>query len=117
MILRKDNKDNKSYYDSIVDNKIDAIVQVTNYMSDVVKDIIIKKGVIDLYPDGADKDKAVENLEFAKRHLLCLIGEYDDLRNQISNDIEKYAGRLKNKYKVPCDSHERVETTYKVCIS
>lgn len=110
----KTKKDNKVYYDSILDKKIDAIIQVTNYMSDIVKDIIIKKGVIDLYPDGADKDKAIKNLELAKRHLLCLIGEYDDLRNQISNDIEKYAGRLKNKYKVPCESHEKIERIYKI---
>lgn len=53
-----------------------------------VEKVIICNGVIDLYPEGTDKETAKENAENAKRLLLCVMGRYDDIVNQYNDALK-----------------------------
>ena len=91
-------------------------LDVSNNLNKTVRTIIIKKEVIEIYPNGADKDKAIKDYEFEQRHLLALIGEYDDLRNQIDNLIKKTKEERYTTidWHTPKTSHERIEQIYKI---
>jgi hypothetical protein len=65
-----------------------SIVQIDLNMA--IKDIIIKNGCINLYPDGADKDKAIKDAEKAKEHLLSVMGVYDDWLTNYKNKLVIY---------------------------
>lgn len=91
------------------------IADISYNMYKTIEDIIVKQGVINLYLDGADKDKAIKDYRFKQRQLLALIGEYDDLRNQIDNYMKKTKEKRKTTldYKLHVTSHERIEQIYK----
>lgn len=91
-------------------------LDVSNNINTSIRNIIVKKGVIEIYPNGADKDKAIKDCEFEQRHLLALIGEYDDLRNQIDNLIKKTREERNTtiSWRTPKTSHERIEQIYKI---
>lgn len=81
-----------------------------------VEKVIICNGVIDLYPEGADKEAAKEQAEKAKRLLLCAIGRYDDIVNQY-NDALKDIRRNTTLNYMPIlengSSHALIENYYK----
>lgn len=81
-----------------------------------IRKVIVKEEVIKIYPDGADKDKAIKDYHFEQRHLLALIGEYDDLRTQIGNFIKnnKEERHTTAHWDIPRTSHETIETIYKI---
>ena len=64
-------------------------IQSYGKLKEQVDKIITLNGIISIYPDGADKNKTVEDLNKAKNHLLCIIGEYDDLRRQYTHYFNK----------------------------
>ena len=77
---------------------------------------IIKKNVIELYPDGADKNVAIASFKSAQIELICAIGHYDSMRadsrdyyqNHDKNDFYKdwsVIDSLKN-------SHTLIEEVY-----
>lgn len=80
-----------------------------------IREVIVKKEVIEIYPDGADKNKAIKDYHFEQQHLLALIGEYDDLRDQISNFIKKNKEERHTTahWEIPQTSHATIETIYK----
>lgn len=59
-------------------------------------EVITRKAVIDIYPDGADRDAAIKECEKAKRSLLCAIGAYDTSRMEYNDYITKNAERFDN---------------------
>lgn len=76
--------------------------------------VIICNGVIDIYPEGADKEKAKADAEKAKYSLLCAIGHYDDLVRQYkevflspNRNTTSYYGRAL------ISSHEVIECVYR----
>ena len=79
-----------------------------------IRKVIVKEEVIKIYPDGVDKDKAIKDYRFEQQHLLALIGEYDDLRNQIDNYIKKTRKERQTTahWTTPKTSHERIEQIY-----
>ena len=76
--------------------------------------VIICNGAIDLYYDGADKEKAIKDAESAKYSLLCAIGNYDDLRRQYNEALCQEGERNTTAYwhKATKTSHEWVEMAY-----
>jgi hypothetical protein len=80
--------------------------------------VITTIGCINIYPDGADKDKAIKDAEKAKKSLLCAIGSHD-------GEIQSYRDALKvysdeERIITKCwdedffaNSHEVIEMTYK----
>ena len=61
---------------------LDYFAAETN-LEERAKAAIVRKGVIDLYPDGPDKDRAIKDFEAAQHSLLCAIGTVDGLRNDM----------------------------------
>lgn len=80
-----------------------------------IREVIVKEEVIKIYPDGADKNKAIKDYHFEQQHLLALIGEYDDLRDQISNFIKKNKEErhTTTHWVIPRTSHATIEAIYK----
>ena len=54
-------------------------------LSNRVKESYVLNACIDIYPEGADKEKAIADSEKAKYSLLCTIGSYDDTKNELQN--------------------------------
>ena len=65
---------------------LDYFAAETN-LEERAKAAIVRKGVIDLYPDGPDKDRAIKDFEAAQHSLLCAIGTVDGLRNDMRSYI------------------------------
>lgn len=77
--------------------------------------VIIANGVIDLYPEGADKVRAIEDAEARKHSLLCAIGAYDG-RMQEYNELLKREGARETTvgwFNEFSTSHEIIETVYR----
>lgn len=75
--------------------------------------VIIRKGVIDLYPDGADY-KAAEDFKYSQQCLVNQIAFYEDMRQTFINMLIKYqAEGVGLGWNKPLTSHEIVEKTYK----
>lgn len=73
--------------------------------------VVIKLGVIDLYPNGPDREKAIRDLELAKSNLLVCIGSYDTTRANIINAWQNTrVGANPETYIV--DSHKVIEFAY-----
>lgn len=71
-------------------------------------------GVIDLYPEGTDRKKAVSDAEKAKQSLLVTIRAYDTARMEYNDYIKKYAQMFDSpKKEWTTTSHEIVEWAYK----
>ena len=60
------------------------------------REIITRKAVIDLYPDGPDRNTAIKECEAAKHSLLCAIGAYDISRMEYNDYIKQNAERFNN---------------------
>ena len=103
-------------FDEEMNNKNEAVFSAKESIRNKVYDAIIKKGVIDLYPEGPDKKKAVEDFEKAQKSLICSIGAYDsavaEYKRYYTNNFEK----ISTKWIAPGDfgtSHTLVEMYYR----
>lgn len=112
----KKKKDPSTPADLQLQNLWEQHLSISNYLNKSVRKIIVKKEVIAIYPNGADKEKAIKDYELEQQHLLALIGEYDDLRNQIDNLIKKTKEERYTTidWHTPQTSHERIELIYKI---
>ena len=74
--------------------------------------VIRKKGVIDLYPEGADKNIAIKDCETAQYNLICAIGHYDARVQELQEYYSKNSEYLSNYSSKSCTSHEIIEIVY-----
>ena len=86
---------------------LDYFAAETN-LEEKAKAAIVRKGVIDLYPDGPDKDRAIKDFEAAQHSLLCAIGTVDGLRNDMRSYIARWAVPSVN-----ISSHTIIEKVYR----
>lgn len=84
-------------------------------VEEATEKVIVCNGVVGLYPDGADKDKAKKDADSAKEGLLAAMAVYDDLRNQYIQAFNSPLERVTTKdwQCIAKTSHEIVEETYK----
>lgn len=115
-MFKRKQKDKNTPADLRLRNLWKQYLDVLNYLDNTVRKIIIKKEVIEIYPNGVDKDKAIKDYKFEQQHLLTLIAEYDDLRNQIDNLIRKTKEERETTidWHTPQTSHERIEAIYRI---
>ena len=109
-------KKKKSFnaYENRVDDLIHEVWEARDRLTAKAKQVITRLGVINLYPDGADREKAVSDAEEAKRTLIADIGAYDTARMEYNNYIKKYAEKFDSpKEEWTTTSHEIVEWAYK----
>ena len=78
------------------------------------KKVIICNGAIDLYPEGADKEKAKRDADKAKEILISAVGHYDDLLRQYKEALSEEGERNTTTYwtKEAMTSHEWIEMAY-----
>ena len=101
-------------YENRVDDLIHEVWETRDRLYEKTRQAITRVGVINLYPDGADRRKAVSDAEEAKRTLIVAIGEYDTARMEYNNYIKKYAEKFDSpKEEWTTTSHEIVEWAYK----
>lgn len=109
----------KNNQPTALDNRISAkhgeLVEAKSRLMNAAVKVIIANGVIDLYPEGADKDHAIKDAEDRKYSLLCAIGAYDSLRRDYNELLKKMEER-KTTLGYPttyCSSHEVIEMAYR----
>ena len=106
----------------IVDTQIDTMVREKNLklfsvradLKRATENVIIANGVIELYPEGADKEKAKATAENKKLIMLSFIGKYDNLKNEV-NELLNNDNRNTTRDWQKCTetSHKIVEIAYK----
>lgn len=84
-MLGKKEKIIDTYEDKKVKDLNFEVCEANRALRERVEKVIIRKGVIELYPEGPDKEKAIKDLEQAKYSLLCAIGRYDSVLNVYQN--------------------------------
>ena len=101
--------------DRMIMDKNQELIDAKTYLMSTAERVIIANGVIDLYPEGADKTRAIEDAEAHKHSLLCAIGAYDG-RMQEYNELLKREGAREtttgwaNKFST---SHKIIEIVYR----
>ena len=106
----------KANYTSLDGEVLDMIQRMQNSKNrliDATERVIISKGVVELYPEGADKIKAIKDLDTRKYDLLSAIGDY----NSKFRDLIKIENKRGDKINVSIpkftNSHEIIEFTYR----
>ena len=101
-------------YENRVDDLIHEVWEARDRLSAKATQVITRLGVINLYPDGDDRKKAVSDAEEAKHALLVAIGAYDTARMKYNDYVGKNAEKFDNhKEKWTTTSHEIIEWAYK----
>ena len=101
-------------YENRVDDLIHEVLETRDRLYEKTRQVITRVGVINLYPDGADRKKAVSDAEEAKHALFVAIGAYDTARMEYNDYVEKNAEKFDNhKEKWTTTSHEIIEWAYK----
>lgn len=99
--------------DLLVKKLSNEVIEASCRIGERVAKVIFRNGVIELYPEGADKKKAKADAETAKHLLLNAIAFYDDVANQyekaIANENRKTTLNYRN---CLMTSHEIVEKEY-----
>ena len=75
-----------SFYDRNVRIKWGELLRLAEQLNDQVKIVLIQKEVIELYPDGSDKDKAIKDFQQSQLSMIATIGSYDSCRD----DFQRY---------------------------
>ena len=112
-------KKNKSnYYDDTYESKWNTCGDEGAYLTSVVRDVIVKQGVISLYPDGPDKREAEEACEDARHQLLVAIGGYDlalkelrDYYNEHHDQLDRCVAWRPSRLET---SHRLIEKAYNI---
>ena len=101
-------------YENHIDELIHKVWEERDRLYEKTRQAITRVGVINLYPDGADRKKAVSDAEEAKHALIVAIGTYDTARMEYNNYIKKYAEKFDSpKKEWTTTSHEIIEWAYK----
>lgn len=101
-------------YENRVDDLIHVVWEARDRLYEKTRQVITRVGVINLYPDGADRKKAVSDAEEAKHALLVAIGAYDTARMEYNDYVEKNAEKFDSpKREWTTTSHEIIEWAYK----
>ena len=108
-------KKKKSFnpYEKRADDELYEVWETRDRLYEKTRQVITRVGVINLYPEGADRKKAVSDAEKAKQSLLVAIGAYDTARMKYNDYVEKNAEKFDtSKKKWTTTSHEIIEQAY-----
>ena len=103
---------------NLYENHADALLydlwDTEHYLKECVEKVIVRMGVVSLYPDGADRRKALSDADETKHSLLVAIGVFDTSRMVYNDYVNKHQENFDNprepwKY----TSHEIIERVYK----
>lgn len=101
-------------YESRADELLYEVWEERDRVYEKTTKVITRLGVIDLYPEGADRKKAVSDAEKEKQSLLVAIGAYDTACMEYNDYVKKYAEKFDSpKQEWTTTSHEIVEWAYR----
>lgn len=101
-------------YEKSADEYLYEVWERRDRLREKATQVITRLGVIDLYPEGADRKKAIFDAGEAKYSLLVAIGAYDTARMEYNNYIKKYAQMFDSpKKEWTTTSHEIIEWAYR----
>lgn len=101
-------------YEAHADERLYDLWAKRDKLTAQTHEVITRKSVIDLYPDGADRDAAIKECEKAKRSLLCAIGAYDISCMEYNDYITKNAEQLDNPRRPwTATSHDFIALAYR----
>lgn len=101
-------------YENRADELLYEVWEERDRVYEKTTQVITRLGVIDLYPEGADRKKAVSDAEKAKQSLLVAIGAYDTARMEYNDYIKKSVEKFDSpKKEWTTTSHEIVEWAYR----
>lgn len=113
MFGKKKNKP-VNIYENRADEMLYKVWEERDRVYEKTTKVITRLGVIDLYPEGADRKKAVSDAGDAKYSLLVAIGAYDTARMEYNDYVKKYAEKFDSpKKEWTTTSHEIVEWAYR----
>lgn len=75
-------------YENRADEMLYKVWEERDRLFEKTTKVITRLGVIDLYPEGADRKKAVSDAGEAKYSLIVAIGAYDTARMEYNNYIK-----------------------------
>lgn len=117
MFGKKNPANIKTGTDLAINSKIEELGEANERLTARARTAIIRQGAASLYPDGADKEKALDDLEKAKYSLLCAIGTYDGLYRDLKELLKKPASERNTSIGYSINhfstSHEIIENAYR----
>ena len=114
MLFKKKQSTKENEKEKYLTTLLLKVIEEKTRLKKRVEKVIVCKGVIDLYPDGADQKAAIKDFEHSQQCLLNQIAFYDDSRQTFIKTLVKYqAEGVGLNWVKPLTSHEIVEETYK----
>ena len=111
-------KKKETVQDTALDRKIHEAFKVAYESRDALEsnvfNVIRKNGVVALYPEGADKAKAIIDAEQAKHYMVNAIAQYDEAIQELNKvlALDDKRETTINWGNHLCTSHEIVENVY-----
>ena len=118
MFGKKKEREKESNRVTPLDEKIveafNAVHEARRGLDERVVNVIRKNGVVNLYPEGADKAKAIIDAEQAKHYMINSIAQYDEAIRELDAVLAREGERNITAEWVNhfCTSHEIVENVY-----
>lgn len=118
MFFKKGSQPVETEADKIRARLLHQLFAAQNHLEECAELVIVRQGVIDLYPDGPDKKLAESDLAKAKYSLLCAIGTADGIRTDLLRHIKEHSHEFvaTADWNVPdgeSASHKVIERTWK----
>jgi hypothetical protein len=115
MFGKKKNEPVETSMDLRIKNLRSERYEIWQDLEEAVRLVIIRNGVIEIYPEGADKERAIKDAKSAKEELLYEIGRFDSINNEFKIALNSTEERVTTKdwAKNVITSHEIVEDVYK----
>lgn len=114
--FKKKKVEQETYEDKQLIKLLYDCYEAMDKLKEQVLQTIITNNVVELYPDGADKNKAIKDSEHEKRMLLCCVATYDLKRTNYINYFEETRDKrvtTKNYIRDVVESYKVIEQTYK----
>lgn len=100
-------------YEAHADERLYGLRAERDRLAAKTREVITRKAVIDLYPDGSDRNAAIKECEAAKHSLLCAIGAYDTSRMEYNDYIKQNAERFNSPRRLwTTTSHDIIAIAY-----
>lgn len=106
-------KKKTSLYEEHYQTLLNALRDAKETLMAKTETVICKKGVVDLYPEGADKAFAQTECEDAQHKLICAIGNYDARKQEAEKFYKEHWEQLYGYADKFATSHFIIEIVYK----
>lgn len=100
----------KNSYDERMKELYNELSEISFKMNNLVQQIYVKGFVIQMFPDGADKNLEVEEINNLRARLLRKVACYDSKRLEIIDYLETNKEKCNCNWVKPLTSHCRIES-------